>query len=72
MLLHSCPRVIALRGSEMYALDVSHRILTVRPSVETLRSDLCTVSGGQVIGELMCVMVDAAAQLPKGHCSPWL
>ncbi len=51
---------------------LSHRILTVRPSVETLRSDLRTVSGGQVVGELICVMVDAAAQLPKVHCSPWL
>ena len=40
--------------------------------METLRSDLCIVDGGQVVGELMCVMVDAAAQLPKGYCSPWL
>jgi hypothetical protein len=26
----------------------------------------------QVVGELMYVIVDAAAQLPKGYCSPWL
>ena len=44
----------------------------MRPSVETLRADLCIVDGGQVVGELMCVMVDAAAQLPKGYCSLWL
>ncbi len=49
---------------------LSHRILTV--TVETFRSALCTVSGGQVVGELMCVIVDAAALLPQGYCSLWL
>ena len=38
----------------------------MRPSVETIRSDLCTISGGQVVGELMCAIV---AQSPKVSCS---